>query len=156
MIKLIHFTEIKAPPKKIFDFFMNYKDNFAAWHPDHFACRYLTEGPLREGSVIYEEEKLHGKLHKLQIQITKIEQKRSLRIDYKTNIGTMGFLRIEPYGVDSSLFTAEIHIGFNIPIIGEILNHFLWLFLSRRIKGIDQHMIEEGNNLKALIEKGTL
>ena len=44
----------------------------------------VAEGPLREESVIYVEEYLHGKLHKLKLRITKIEP--NSRIEYKCEV----------------------------------------------------------------------
>ena len=84
MIVLRDTVEIKASPEEIFAFFVHFKENFHAWRPDHVVCRYLTEAPLREGSVIYIEEYLHGKLHKLRLHITKMEL--NSRIEYNTQV----------------------------------------------------------------------
>jgi hypothetical protein len=50
MIVLRDTVEIKASPEQIFVFFLHFKENFHAWHPDHVECRYLTEAPLSEGA----------------------------------------------------------------------------------------------------------
>ena len=107
MITLRDAIEIKASPEQIIDFFLNFKENFYAWHPDHVECRYLTPGPLKENSVIYFEEYLHGKLHKLKLRITLI--KPNSRIEYKTFMGTKGVFIMEPKGT-STLFLAEMHM----------------------------------------------
>lgn len=151
MIVLRDTGEIKASPEQIFEFFVHFKENFHAWHPDHVECRYLSSGPLREGSVIYIEEYLHRKLHKLKLHMTKIEP--NSRIEYKTFLGTTGVFIIEPRGA-SSVFTAEMHIGTGIPLLGSLVDRIMWIFMSRQLEGIKQHMVEEGQNLKRIMEVG--
>ena len=111
-------------------------------------CRYLTPGPLKENSIIYFEEYLHGKLHKLKLRITII--KPNSRIEYKTFMGTKGVFVIEPRGT-TTLFTAEMHMGTNIPLLGKLIDSIMLKFLSRQLEGIKQHMIEEGQNLKRIL-----
>jgi len=151
MIVLRDTIEIKASPEQIFQWFAHFKANYLSWHPDHVECRYLTEGSLREGSVIYIEEYLHRKLHKLKLRITEIEP--NSRIEYKTFLSTKGVFIIEPRG-DNSLFTAEIYLGTNIPLLGKLVDRFMGVFMSRQLEGIKQHMAEEGQNLKRILEEG--
>ena len=117
MITLKDTVEIKASPEQIVGFFLNFKENYYAWHPDHVECHYLTPGPFKEKSTIYIEEYLHGKLHKLKLHITKIQP--NSRIEYKTFLGTKGIFIIEP-GETGTLFTAEMHMGTTIPLFGKL------------------------------------
>jgi len=150
MITLRDTIEIKASPEKIIDFFLNFKENFYIWHPDHVECHYLTPGPLKENSVIYFEEYLHGKLHKLKLHITLI--KPNSRIEYKTFMGTKGVFVMEPRST-MTLFTAEMHMGSNMTVLGKIIDRIMQKFLSRQLEGIRQHMVEEGQNLKKILEQ---
>ena len=151
MIVLRDTVEIKAAPEQIFNFFVHFRDNFHAWHPDHVECRYLNfEGTPGEGSVIYIEEYLHGKLHKLNLHITKL--KPYSRIEYKTFLGSKGVFIIEPRG-NSSLFTAEMYMGTNIRLLANLVDIIMKVFVSRRLQGIKQHMSEEGQNLKRILEE---
>lgn len=153
MITLRDTVEIKALPERIFEFFVHFKENFHAWHPDHVECRYLNfEDTPEEGSVIYIEEHLHGKLHKLKLHITKIEP--DSRIEYKTFLGTKGVFIIEPRGTNS-IFTAEIHMGTKIPLLGSLVDRIMGIFMSRQLEGIKQHMAGEGQNLKKILEEGS-
>ena len=66
--------EIKTAPEKVFGFFFHLVDDesYRAWHPDdHVALRWIKGHPWEEGSVVYAEEYIHGKLHKLKFVITK-------------------------------------------------------------------------------------
>ena len=150
MILLRDTVEIKASPEQVFEFFIHFKENFYAWHPDHVECRYLKSGPLAEGSVIYIEEYIHSKLHKLKLHITKIEP--NSRIEYKTIMGTKGVFIIEPRGANT-LFTAEMHMGTKNPWLESLMDRIMRKLLSRQIDGIKQHMVEEGQNLKGILEK---
>ena len=151
MIVLRDAVEIKATPEQIFNFFIHFKDNFHAWHPDHVECRYLNfEGTAKEGSVIYIEEYLHGKLHKLNLHITKL--KPNSRIEYKTFLGSKGVFIIDPRG-DDSLFTAEMYMGTNVRLLANLVDIIMKILMSRQLQGIKQHMAEEGQNLKSILER---
>lgn len=149
MIVVRDAIQIKASPERIMDFFRHFKESFHAWHPDHVECRYLSSPPLGEGSVIYIEEYLHGKLHKLKLRITKIEPYS--RIEYKTFLGTRGVFILEPRGANT-LFTAELHLGTRIPILSSLVDRFMREFFLSHLEGLKQHMSEEGQNLKSILE----
>ena len=152
MIILKDTDEIKASPEQIIEFFLNFQENFYAWHPDHVKCHYLTPGPLKENSIIYIEEYLYGKLRKLKLHITKIQP--NSRIEYKTFLGTKGIFIIEPRET-GTLFTAEMHMGTTIPFLGKLRDRIMRMFFSRQLEGLKQHMAEEGQNLKRILEQGT-
>lgn len=61
--------EIKTSPEKIFEWFAHLDKNFKSWHPkEHVECRYLKGSPLEEGSILYFEVYLLGKLQKAKYQ----------------------------------------------------------------------------------------
>ena len=149
MITLRDTIEIKASPEQIFEWFAHFEENFHAWHPDHVECRFL-KGKGEEGSILYVEEYLHGKLHKLKMHITKVEP--NSRMEYRVSGGRGTFI-IEPR--DSSvLFTAELCFGTKIPLLGGLVDRLMRIFLSRQLEGIKRHMVEEGQNLKKIMEEG--
>jgi len=113
-------------------------------------CRYLTEGPLSEGSAIYIEEYLHGKPHKLRLHITKMEL--NSRIEYNTFLGTKGVFIMEPEGA-GLLFTAEMHMGVDLPLVGGLVDRIMGIFMSRQLQGMEKHIREEGQNLKTILEQ---
>jgi len=80
MITLRDSIEIKTTPEKIFDFFVHFEENYLAWHPDHVKSYWIGK-PAKEGSILYCEEYLHGKLHRMKFRITKVELNR--KIEYK-------------------------------------------------------------------------
>lgn len=152
MITLRDAIEIQTSPEKIFDFFIHFRDNFKAWHPDHLRCWYLKDGPLGEGSIFYVQEYIHTKLQTLKFRVTKLAPYS--RIEYKVSSMVRGDFTMEPRG-SSVLFTAELYFGTNTPLLGKLLDKILHIFIGRRLKALKQHMVEEGRNLKETMEKGT-
>ena len=146
--------EIKTTPEKIFNFLMSLVDDesYRAWHnKDHVTLRWLKGAPWQEGSVVYAEEYIHGKLHKLKFTVTKVVPNE--RIEYAP---TSKFLRIyfpknefiiEQKG-DSCLFIASSTYR-----IGWIAKTFFKKVLEKGITSVTKHMKEEGENLKEILEK---
>jgi len=147
MITLKDSIEIKTAPEKIFEWFIHFEENYHAWHPDHVDCRWLKGKPFEEDSILYVEEYLHGKLHRMKFLGTKVVPNR--KIDFKllfpmSIVCPRGSFIIEPKG-KSCIFTATLSFRFAM----------LFSKLARdRVEAIKNHMKEEGENLKRLLEKG--
>ena len=150
MITLSHTIEIKVSAKRVFDFFLNLKDNYQAWHPDHGGSSYLTAGPLGEGSMVSVDEKLHGKPHKLIIKVTGV--KRNARIEYTTVLGIRGVFAMKARNQRTTIFTAELHFGSKIRVLSNLVDIALMSFFSHQLHSIKEHMTEEGTNLKRILE----
>jgi hypothetical protein len=152
MITLQDTIEIRTTPEKVFDFFIHFRENFKAWHPDHVRCWYLEDGPLGEGSVFYVQEYVHAKLLTLGFHVTRLVQYS--RIEYRIPPIVRGAFTMEPRH-SSVLFTAETYFGTKILLLGELLDRILHIFMDRRLRALKQHMVEEGRNLKRILEEGT-
>ena len=153
VINLKDSIEINATPERVFEWLVQRfkdKESYQAWHPDHVDIRWIKGEPLQEGSIIYAEEYLHGDLHKLKFRITKIVPNRVIeyRSLFPLSILAPGntFL-IEPKGENSCIFTAMGSL--RLPV---------WLFKKlhkkhkNKIEATEQHMKEEGENLKRALE----
>ena len=71
MITFKDSIEIKATPEKVFEWLVQYmkdKVSYQAWHPDHVDIRWIKGELLQEGSIVYDEEYLHGYLHKFEFR----------------------------------------------------------------------------------------
>ena len=142
--------KIKVSPEKVFSFFTGLKDDesYRAWHPDHVVFRWIKGRPFQEGSMVYFEEYLHGKLHKAKFICTKVVPNRL--IEYRPPFPLSIFFprnqfKIEPTDDGYCIFTATIKIRMD-PLSRK---------LSRKqIEGVKRHMKEEGENLKTSLEKG--
>ena len=154
MMTLTDSIEIEATPEQVFDWLVERfkdKESYQAWHPDHVDIRWIKGESLQEGSIIYAEEYLHGELHKLKFIITKVVPNRVMeyRPLFPWSIFAPGnaFL-IEQKGENSCIFTAKGSL--RMP---------RWLFKrlhkkhKNKIEATEQHMREEGENLKKALEE---
>jgi hypothetical protein len=145
MITLKDSIEIKITPEKIEEWFKGLDKHYLEWHPDHFKFVKVTGG-MDEDDIFYFEEYLHGKLHRTRSKITKIEKNKS--IEYKNLFPTSiicpkGSFILEPKG-ESCIFTATVSLRFG---------WFISKLAKNRLKAVRQHMVEEGQNLKEIIER---
>jgi len=152
-IVLTDSIEIKTTPEKIFNFLTGLVDDqtYRAWHPkDHVALRWLKGNPWEEGSVVYAEEYIHGKLHKLQFTVTKIVPNKE--IEY---VPVSRFLRryfpknvfvIDQKG-ESCLFIAS-----GTYRVGWLARTFFSKAVDKALSSVKRHMKEEGENLKKILE----
>jgi hypothetical protein len=151
MITLQDKIEIRTSPEQVFDFFVHFREHFMVWHPDHVRCWYLKDGPLREGSTFFVQEYLHTKVRTLEFLVTRLVPYS--RIEYKIPPMVKGAFVIERREPDV-LFTAEICFGTETPLLRNLLDRVLRMFMGRRLEALQQHMVEEGRNLKLILEKG--
>jgi len=151
MIALRDTIEIRASPEQVYDFFVHFREHFMAWHPDHVRCWYLQDGPLREGSTFYVQEYLHTKVRTLEFLVTRLVPYS--RIEYKIPPMVRGSFDVEQRGLGVQ-FTAEICFGTETLVLGNLLDRILHTFMGRRLAALKQHMVEEGRNLKLILEGG--
>lgn len=151
MIGLRDSITIQAIPEQIFKWLELMPQEYCAWHPDHVACRVVKGSVLQPGSEIECREYLHGILHVMRLRTTRMDPGR--RMEYEiTGLGKGAF---EVISRDEEVdFVAELELGFDFPIIGTLIDALLRALLSRRLDALRQHMREEGQNLKKIIESG--
>jgi hypothetical protein len=143
--------EIEATPELIFEWFSQFDANYLEWHPDHVACEFLEGTFCQEGSIVYSEEYLHGELHKLKMRTTRFEP-NSL-IEYRVlGMPSWGSFTVEPRG-EASSFIAELHFGLGVPLFDKVIDPILKRLLSTQLEALQTHMKEEGQNLKAILER---
>ena len=146
--------QIRTTPDKVFQFFCNLVDDasYRAWHPeDHVTWRWLKGPPWQEGSIGYAEEYLHGKLHKSKFIVTKVIPNREISYAplsrwIRRYVPKMGF-SMEPKE-DSCIFSAKVH-G-RLPLLPRL---FAKKRFEQGLASVQQHMKEEGENLKRILEK---
>ena len=147
--------EINATPGKVFHYLTSIVDSegYQAWHKeDHMTFRFIKGKPWTVGSVIYAEEYIHGKLHKLKFVITRIVPNEKIEYEPVSWILKKYFPKndfvIEDLG-DACRFVAS-----GTYRIGWIGKKFFKKKLDEGLSSIRKHMKEEGENLKRIIESG--
>ncbi len=150
MIVIQDTVTIKTTPADVFHWFEHLDEHYLSWHPCHVSCRYLKKHRLEVGAVLYAEEYLHDKLHKLKFNLTEVVPDQEFQ--YRVMPGIRGgFQFLENIkGVDVK---AELQIGWDIPFIGAFIDMVMSFLFSGLIKVLKQHMREEGENLRTLLEQ---
>jgi hypothetical protein len=95
------------------------------------------------------EEQLHGRRHRLKLRATEVVPNRLLRY---SSWGLHGaFLLEEANG--GTRFTATLRFGVGVPLIGQLVDLILSRVFAPRLAAVQDHMHEEGRNLKRLLER---
>ena len=152
-ITLTDSVEIRTTPEKVFDFLIHLVDDksYRIWHPeDHIAFRWLKGKPWEEGSEVYAEEYVHGKVHKLKFIVTKVVPGKEIEYVPSSRLLRRFFPKntfsIEPKE-GSCIFSAS-----GTYRVGWIVRTFAKNKLDHGLSGVKKHMKEEGENLKRILE----
>jgi hypothetical protein len=151
MISLRDSVEIQCTAGQVFSWLKNMPLEYKSWHPDHIACRVIHGSMLEVGSEIECEEYLHGKLHSLRLRISNVVPDK--RVEFIIERMGRGAFEVQ-VNSGSVRFMAELDIGVDSPIFGPLFDFTFLRFFHQRIDAMRQHMAEEGNNLKAILESG--
>jgi len=152
-ITLTDSIEIKATPERIFEFFTNLSEgeNYRSWHPqDHVSFRWVKGNPWQVGSVVYAEEYIHGKLHKLKFIVTRVIPNKL--IEYTPGNPILRFycpkntFAVDRKG-DICVFTAS-----GTYRVGWLAKTFAGKKVEYGLSSVRKHMKEEGENLKRMLE----
>jgi hypothetical protein len=149
MISLIDQVEINTTPEQVFAWLKRFPQNYTSWHPEHVACRVVNGAMLEVGSEIECQEYLHGKLHTMRFRMTRIDVDH--RIEFEIEGMGRGAFQVDDRG-DMVVFTAKLDIGADTAVLGSLFDAIFSRFFQRKIKAMQQHMVEEGQNLKVILE----
>ncbi|MFX0082580.1 MAG: SRPBCC family protein [Candidatus Hodarchaeota archaeon] len=138
--------KINVSPEVIWDWFQHIAENYLEWHPSHIKAHWETETDSEIGSILYAEEDINGEFLKMRSKLTELIPHRLYR--FKT-VGALklilagGSFEIKP-SENGSIFTATLDFH-----MGKLLSKLA----KKSVQKISQHMIEEGQNLKQILEK---
>ncbi len=157
MKALVDSISINASPSEIFATFkqvFSSSAEYKKWHKDHVSIEWINGIPFEQGTTLVAEEYLHGKLHRLKMQITKILDNQTMEYKFLFPISLIcpkgSFEIISKNG--TSQFVAKLYFRFS---------KLFQKFGLRYIHAVSEHMKEEGVRLKKLVEsnnksKGTI
>jgi len=143
--------EIRTTPENIWDFFVNLEKNYVPWHPkDHLVFKWTKGKPMELGSHFYAEEIMGGKVVKIRGYACEVVPNRKIFFRYSLPLSILapgtGSL-IETKG-STSVFTAVSYIR-----AGNLLSKLSRKEMERSIAVHKTHVREEGENLKAILER---
>ena len=153
-IVLTDSIEIKTTPEKIFGFITSLVDDesYRAWHQeDHVALRWLKGQPWKEGSVAYAEEYLHGKIHRLKFTVTKVVPNKEIEYAPVSRL-IRRFFPKNQFSIEEKGETC-VFMASGIFRHGRLIKTFFKRQLEQNLASVKQHMKEEGENLKTILEK---
>jgi hypothetical protein len=139
-------VEINTTPEKIWGFWVNMDKNYKALHPeDHILFRWTRGRPMEEGSIIYAEETVGGKLIKGKATCVDVvpNRKFGLRPPFPKSLFLKYEYLIEPRGANTS-FTAYTYLKYP---------GFARKRIQSAIEVGSKHIREEGENLKMILER---
>lgn len=144
-------VRIEAPPEKVYHFFKNLESNFIKWHPAHVHFEWTEGEPLQKGSVFQFEEWIFGELQKNKVYFTDVVPNRYLEFAPVNPMLQFVFpkmmFEMEPLGDSDSLFRTRVKV--RTGTVGE------WIF-RKYLDAFGQHLKEECENLKTILENGSL
>lgn len=139
---------IDSPPGPIWNWFVGLSEHYTEWHPDHVSAEWERGEPYQIGSIMKAVETLGGKLESLRFEMTYVDPPNGFEYKIRGMESALipgGAFEISP--VDGgSTFTARIAYRFGA--IAETL-------FRSRMAALAEHMRQEGQNLKAIIEAAT-
>ena len=149
MIQLRDTILIHAPPGRVWTWLNELPSHYREWHPAHITCRYDRGKGLEVGAVLYTEELLHDRVHRLRLHATEVVPGRAL---HYRGPGFTGAFLLDPVNGSTS-FTAELGFGVRLGILTPLLDTVVRRLLAGRLAALETHMHEEGVNLKRLVEE---
>lgn len=146
-------TLIKARAADVFRWLEDMDRHYIEWHPDHVSCRYVRGSTFEPGAVLFCQEYLHGKPHKFMMRLTSVIPGR--RVEFSLGPGMGGAFEVRPAG-DGARLCAELRLGFQSAGIAALQDALLLKAMSWRIEALREHMAEEGESLRRILESGGL
>ncbi len=149
MVELEDSVLIHVAPERVWTWLNELPRHYVDWHPDHVSCRYERGEDIRVGSVMVFEERLHGRLHHLRLRATQVTPGRTIR--YRSR-GVEGAFLVSPVDAGSR-FTATLSFGTRVPLVGSVVDAVVRRLMGHRLASLQEHMREEGRNLKLMLER---
>ncbi len=139
-------TLIEASPADVFSFFDNMDKNYVAWHPDHHQFEWRKGRGCEVGNVFFFNETVAGQAQPKEVVFTEVKRDRLIAFAPTNRFFRLFLPRIsfqmEPVGPHTNL-VATLILRFGP----------LAQWIKRRELGlVRQHMHEEGENLKRMVE----
>jgi hypothetical protein len=138
-------TWIRTTPDEIARFFDGLEENYTRWHPDHHSFTWIEGRGVVEGAVCRFDETIAGKRKVRTFVYTRVADghiefaptSKLVRLFLPRMLFRMGTAD------DGCILIQEVHV--RIGPLGAYLNR-------KEFDAIRQHMKEEGENLKNLLE----
>ena len=136
---------IDSSPEPIWEWLKGLAEHYTEWHPDHVSAEWEHGEPNQVGSILRAVENLGGTREVLRFEMTSVEPPHRFEYRIRGPISLLlpgGAFVVASYD-RGSRFTATISYRFG---------HLTERLFKNRIATLRNHMQEEGENLKRIIE----
>lgn len=147
---LQHEIAIDAPAAAGPPFFAAMDANYLRWHPDHLLFVWRQGRGLAPGVRFYFEERIGGQLLRKEVVFTEIQPDRLIRFVLTSRLQRLFLpsITFEFLAEGPARFRFRQSIPIRIGPAGAWLNR-------KAFAAVRRHMVEEGENLKAILETGS-
>lgn len=145
MRRLTDSIQIDSPIEPIWRWLADLTEHYTDWHPDHVSARWERGDPYQVGSILEAIEYIGGRREVLRFEMTSVDPPSGFEYRIRGPISMLlpgGSFEITPSD-GGSQFQATISYRFGKLTEGLFKN---------RTEALREHMREEGENLKGLIE----
>ncbi len=145
MRQLIDSIVIDSPPEPIWEWLTDLAAHYTQWHPDHVSAEWERGEPNQVGSIMRAVEDLGGTREVIRFEMASIDPPHRFEYRIRGPISMLlprGAFTIAPHN-GGPRFTASISYRF-----GTLTERLF----KRRVAELTEHMKEEGQNLKRIIE----
>lgn len=141
-------TWVDASAEEVYAFFEQVEDRYLDWHPDHLTFRWVVGNGLEEENEAYFEEEIAGEVKKHTIRYTTVEPPTRI-VFHPTSRLIRLFLPHISFTVEPEKGGCRVtqRVQVRTGPIGRRLN-------KAEFDAVRQHMQEEGENLKRIVETG--
>jgi len=140
--------EINVPPQIIWEWLLKFAENYCEWHPSHIISYWEKGEPNKVGSILYSEENIKGELLKMRLRVIDLIPNKLIKFK------TVGSLKLLLIGGTFEIENSK-NGSFFIATLDFRMGKFLSKIAKKTVGEISQHMIEEGQNLKLILEKNS-
>ena len=141
-------TAIDVPPERVLEFFDAIDRHYLEWHPDHISFEWVEGDGLAVGNVAAFEETIGGEHKQQTVRYTVVDEPSQIELVPTSRLVRLVLpsirFTIEPRNGGSRV-TQQIRV--RTGPIGRRLNR-------NEFDAVQQHMDEEAENLKQLLEDG--
>lgn len=153
MISVHDTVHVAAPPSEVWRFLRTMESHYREWHPEHLDWRNLRGDVTTPGGIVFADEWVGS--HRLQARFfaAEVVDERLLRYTIGwpySLIGAGGSFEIAPTSDGGCRFTAEVHCGSRLPVVGQLLDGLLAIVFP--VDELRHHMREEGEHLARLVQ----
>lgn len=155
MKEVIQTVVIQSDAESVFHFLTNIDSLYKVWHPrDHVFCGVLFRTIDRKGCIFHFLENFGRFPLYLIVKVTKIEQGRYIEYEpiFPLSLFKLGYgyFKIERISASRSKLIAYVQWGWTLPVIGPLFDVIVEKIVMKVL--VEQHMKEEGDNLKNYVE----